>query len=47
MKDKQHTVEMTHSIVKDADLDECFKHKLETMRDSGLFDLIRVSYFKL
>jgi len=47
VKDKQHAVQTSHSIVKDADLDECSKHETETLRDSGLFDLMRVSYFKL
>ena len=31
VRDKQHIVQMAHSIVKDANLDECSKHEMETL----------------
>ena len=46
VREKQHTVQMAYSIVKDADIDECSDHETEALGDSGLFDLMRVSYFK-
>lgn len=31
LRDKQYIVQMAHSIVKDANLDECSKHEMETL----------------
>nr|POE69190.1 hypothetical protein CFP56_59037 [Quercus suber] len=31
-----------HFIVKDANLDECSEHEMDTLGDSDLFDLIRI-----
>nr|POF09670.1 hypothetical protein CFP56_10848 [Quercus suber] len=36
-----HSVQIAHSIIKDVDLDEFFENEMETLRDSGLFDLMR------
>lgn len=41
MRDKQYIVETARSIIKDADLDECSKNEMESLGDSGLFDLTR------
>ena len=42
VRNKQHTVEMIQSIIKDEDLDECSKHEIEFLGESGLFNLMRV-----
>ena len=33
---------MIQSIIKDEDLDECSKHEIEFLGESGLFNLMRV-----
>ena len=43
VKDKQHTVQTSYSIIKDLDLDECSEHETDALGDSNLFDLMRVS----
>ena len=45
VRDKQHAIQMAYSIVKDADLDECSERETDTLGDSGLFHLIRVTFF--
>ena len=42
VRDKRYVVGIAQSIIKDANLDECFEHETKSLGDSGLFDLTRV-----
>ena len=44
VKDKEYVVDTTRSIVRDADLDKCFEHENDPLGDSGLYDMMRVSF---
>nr|POF00815.1 hypothetical protein CFP56_62363 [Quercus suber] len=44
VKDKEYAVVTTRSIIQDVNLDECSKHEIDPLGDSGLFDIMRVYY---
>ncbi|KAF3963578.1 hypothetical protein CMV_012051 [Castanea mollissima] len=41
VKDKEYAIDTAHSIVRDADLDECSEHETDPLGDSGLHDMMR------
>ncbi|KAK9998176.1 hypothetical protein SO802_017779 [Lithocarpus litseifolius] len=41
VRSTEFVVDTTHSLVRDANLDECSEHEIEALGDSGLFDMIR------
>ena len=41
VKDKEYAVDTAHSIVQDADLDDCSKLKTDSLGESGPFDMMR------
>ncbi|KAK9983150.1 hypothetical protein SO802_032675 [Lithocarpus litseifolius] len=43
VKDKKYAIHTTHSVVRDADLDECSKHETGPLGDSGLYDVMSAS----
>lgn len=43
VKDKQHALQTTYSIVKNLNLDKCSEHEMDALGDSVFFDLMRVS----
>lgn len=45
VKDKEYTVCIAYSIVREVNLDECSEHKTNSLGDSSLHDMMRVSPF--
>ena len=45
VKDREHTVDTTRSVVLSVDLDECSEYETNPLGDSGLYDMMRISLF--